>query len=168
MINTIVPPCQAACPIHTDVRGYVTAIEKGDIETAIKINRKVNPFPAICGRICTRPCESVCRRAQVDEPIAIAWLKRFAADYTKDIKIPQARENNYDKKVAVIGGGPAGLSSAYKLALYGYRVAIYEAMPRLGGMLIEGIPEFRLQKDIVENEINYIMSLAETLLLKVY
>ncbi|NWF52231.1 MAG: FAD-dependent oxidoreductase [Nitrospirae bacterium] len=160
MSSKIIPPCQAACPIHTDVRGYISAIEKGDIEAAIKINRKVNPLPAVCGRICTRPCESVCRRGQVDEPVAIAWLKRFAADYTKGIKIPQVRENNYDEKVAVIGGGPAGLSSAYKLALYGYRVTIFEAMSRLGGMLREGIPEFRLPKDVVEDEIYYIMSLG--------
>ncbi|MGQ9569342.1 MAG: FAD-dependent oxidoreductase [Thermodesulfovibrionales bacterium] len=160
MGNKIVPPCQAACPIHTDVRGYVTAIEKGDIDLAIKINRQVNPLPAVCGRICTRPCESVCRRSQVDEPIAIAWLKRFASDYTKGIKIPQERENNYDEVVAVIGGGPAGLSSAYELALLGYRVTIFEAMSRLGGLLIEGIPKFRLSKGVVEDEINYILSLG--------
>ncbi len=160
MSNKIVPPCQAACPIHTDVRGYVSAIEKGDVETAIKINRQVNPFPAVCGRICTRPCESVCRRAQVDEPIAIAWLKRFAADYTKELRIPQKPENKYVETVAVIGGGPACLSSAYMLALFGYRVTIFEAMSRLGGMLIEGIPEFRLSKDVVEDEINYILSLG--------
>lgn len=158
MGNKIVPPCQAACPIHTDVRGYVTAIEKGDIDLAIKINRQVNPLPAVCGRICTRPCESVCRRAQVDEPIAIAWLKRFASDYTKGVKIPHVRKDNYDEIVAVIGGGPAGLSSAYELALLGYRVTIFEAMSRLGGLLIEGIPEFRLSKGVVEDEINYILS----------
>jgi NADPH-dependent glutamate synthase beta subunit-like oxidoreductase len=160
MSNKVVPPCQAACPIHTDVRGYVSAIEKGDVETAIRINRQVNPLPAICGRICTRPCEDVCRRGQVDEPIAIAALKRFAADHTKGLKIIQGSENTYDEKVAVIGGGPAGLSAAYELALLGYKVTIFEAMDKLGGMMVEGIPGFRLPKDIVEEEINLILSLG--------
>jgi len=159
MSNKLVPPCQAACPIHTDVRGYISAIEKGDVETAIRINRQVNPLPAICGRICTRPCEDACRRAQVDEPIAIAALKRFAADSTKGLKIIQRPENTYDEKVAVIGGGPAGLSAAYELSLLGYKVTIFEAQDKLGGMLVEGIPEFRLPKDIVEEEINLILSL---------
>ncbi|MFH1704029.1 MAG: FAD-dependent oxidoreductase [Nitrospirota bacterium] len=160
MSNKLVPPCQAACPIHTDVRGYVSAIEKGDVETAIRINRQVNPLPAICGRICTRPCEDVCRRGQVDKPIAIASLKRFAADYTKGLRILQRPENTYDEKVAVIGGGPAGLSAAYELSLLGYDVTIFEAQDKLGGMLVEGIPEFRLPKDIVEEEINIILSLG--------
>ena len=160
MSNKIVPPCQAACPIRTDVRGYVSAIERGDIETAIRINRKVNPLPAVCGRICTRPCESVCRRAQVDEPIAIAGLKRFAADYTKGLRILQRPENTYDEKVAVIGGGPAGLSAAYELALLGYKATIFEVQDKLGGMLFEGIPEFRLSKDVVEEEIDLILSLG--------
>jgi len=160
MSNKIVPPCQAACPIRTDVRGYVSAIERGDVETAIRINRKVNPLPAVCGRICTRPCESVCRRAQVDEPIAIAGLKRFAADYTKGLRILQRPENTYDEKVAVIGGGPAGLSAAYELALLGYKATIFEVQDKLGGMLFEGIPEFRLSKDVVEEEIDLILSLG--------
>ena len=160
MSPKVVPPCQAACPIHTDVRGYVSAIEKGDVETAIRINRQVNPLPAICGRICTRPCEDVCRRGQVDEPIAIASLKRFAADHTKGLKIIQRHENTYDEKVAVIGGGPAGLSAAYELSLLGYKVTIFEAQDKLGGMLVEGIPEFRLPKDIVEEEIDLILSLG--------
>ena len=160
MSNKIVPPCQAACPIRTDVRGYVSAIERGDIETAIRINRKVNPLPAVCGRICTRPCESVCRRTQVDEPIAIAGLKRFAADYTKGLRILQRPENTYDEKVAVIGGGPAGLSAAYELSLLGYKATIFETQDKLGGMLFEGIPEFRLSKDVVEEEIDLILSLG--------
>jgi NADPH-dependent glutamate synthase beta subunit-like oxidoreductase len=160
MSNKLVPPCQAACPIHTDVRGYVSAIGKGDVETAIRINLQVNPLPAICGRICTRPCEDVCRRAQVDEPIAIAALKRFAADHTKGLKIIQRHENIYDEKVAVIGGGPAGLSAAYELSLLGYNVIIFEAQDRLGGMLVEGIPEFRLSKAVVQEEVDLILSLG--------
>ena len=155
-----VPPCQAACPIHTDARGYISAIEKGDAETAIRINRMVNPLPAICGRICPRPCESVCRRGQIDEPIAIAALKRFAADNTKGLKLLRRPERLYDEKVAVIGSGPAGLAAAHDLALLGYRVTIFDGNYRLGGMLTEGIPEYRLPKDIVMEEIDIILSLG--------
>jgi len=156
----LVPPCQAACPIHTDARGYISAIEKGDVETAIRINRQVNPLPAICGRICPRPCESVCRRGQVDEPIAIAMLKRFAADNTKGLELLQRPDQLYDEKIAVIGGGPAGLAAAHDLALLGYRVTIFDGNYRLGGMLTEGIPEYRLPKNVVMEEIDIILSLG--------
>jgi NADPH-dependent glutamate synthase beta subunit-like oxidoreductase len=156
----LVPPCQAACPIHTDARGYISAIEKGDVETAIRINRQVNPLPAICGRICPRPCERVCRRGQVDEPIAIAALKRFAADNTKGLKLLQGPDQLYAEKVAVIGGGPAGLAAAHDLALLGYKVTIFDAFNKLGGMLIDGIPEYRLPKDVVQEEIDVILSLG--------
>jgi NADPH-dependent glutamate synthase beta subunit-like oxidoreductase len=160
MTTKAVPPCQAACPVHTDVRGYVTAISKGDLETAIRINRQVNPFPFTCGRVCARPCESVCRRAQVDEPIAIAALKRFAADNTRGINLFQKPESLYSEKVAVIGSGPAGLAAAHDLALLGYKVTVFEAQNTIGGMLREGIPEFRLPKDIVKEEIDFILSLG--------
>ena len=160
MSPKLVPPCQAACPIHTDVRSYVSAIEKGDVETAIRFNRQVNPLPAICGRICPRPCENVCRRGQVDEPIAIAMLKRFAADNSKGLSLIQKSEKLYDEKVAVIGSGPAGLAAAHDLALLGYRVTIFDGNYRLGGMLTEGIPEYRLPKDVVMEEIDIILSLG--------
>ncbi|HYA12549.1 MAG TPA: FAD-dependent oxidoreductase [Thermodesulfovibrionales bacterium] len=160
MSPKVVPPCQAACPIHTDARGYISAIEKGDAETAIRINRQVNPLPAICGRICPRPCEKVCRRGQVDKPIAIAMLKRFAADQTKELKLLQKPEHLCDEKVAIIGGGPAGLAAAYDLALLGYRVTIFDALKKLGGMLVDGIPEFRLPEDVVQEEVNVILSLG--------
>jgi NADPH-dependent glutamate synthase beta subunit-like oxidoreductase len=156
----IVPPCQAACPIHTDARGYISAIEKGDVETAIRINRQVNPLPAICGRICPRPCESVCRRGQVDEPIAIAMLKRFAADNAKGRHLLRKPDKFYNERVAVIGSGPAGLAAAHDLALLGYGVTIFDANYRLGGMLTEGIPEYRLPKDVVVEEIDNILSLG--------
>ncbi len=160
MKRKIVPPCQAACPIHTDARGYISAIEKGDVEAAIRINRQVNPLPAICGRICPRPCEKVCRRGQVDEPIAIATLKRFAADNTASLSLIQKPENIYDEKIAVIGGGPAGHAAAHDLALLGYRVTIFDGSYRLGGMLIEGIPEYRLPKEVVMSEIDCILALG--------
>ena len=156
----IVPPCQAACPIHTDARGYISAIEKGDAETAIRINRQVNPLPSICGRICPRPCESVCRRGQVDEPIAIAMLKRFAADNTRGLNLLQKPEKLFDERIAVIGSGPAGLAAAHDLALLGYDVTIFDGNYRLGGMLIEGIPEYRLPKGVVMEEIDIILSLG--------
>jgi len=160
MSPKVVPPCQAACPIHTDARGYISAIEKGDAEAAIRINRQVNPLPAICGRICPRPCERVCRRGQVDEPIAIAMLKRFAADQTKGLKLLQKPEHLCDENVAIIGGGPAGLAAAHDLALLGYRVTIFDALKKLGGMLVDGIPEFRLPIDVVQEEIDVILSLG--------
>src|SRR3990172_6383739 len=160
MSPKVVPPCQAACPIHTDARGYISAIEKGDAEAAIRINRQVNPLPAICGRICPRPCERVCRRGQVDEPIAIAMLKRFAADQTKGLKLLQKPEHLCDENVAIIGGGPAGLAAAHDLALLGYRVTVFDALKKLGGMLVDGIPEFRLPIDVVQEEIDVILSLG--------
>lgn len=160
MIDKAMPPCQAACSINTDVCGYVSAIARGDVEGAIRIIRQINPFPSVCGRICTRPCESVCRRAQIDESIAIAALKRFASDHTKGLKLIQQPEKFYDEKIAVIGGGPAGLTTAHDLALLGYRVTIFEAQNVLGGMLSEGIPEYRLPKSVVKEDIDYILSLG--------
>jgi len=159
-VSTIaVPPCQAACPIQTDVRGYVSAVASGEVDRAIAIIRQVNPFPSVCGRICTRPCESACRRAQVDEAISIAALKRFAADKTKERKPFQRPEHYYDEKVAVIGGGPAGLTAAHDLALLGYEVTVFDARNILGGMLNE-VPGYRLPKDVLQEEVNCILSLG--------
>ncbi len=160
MSISAMPPCQAACPIHTDVRGYVSAIARGDVESAIKIIRQVNPFPSVCGRICTRVCETVCRRGQVDEPIAIGALKRFAADQAKGLKFSKPLGPYYNEKIAVIGSGPAGLTAAHDLALLGYRVTVFEAQKELGGMLISGIPEYRLPKNIVKEDIDFILSMG--------
>lgn len=155
------PPCQAACPVHTDVRGYVAAIARGDFETAIRIIRQVNPFPSVCGRICTRACESACRRAQVDEPIAIANLKRFAADQTMELKyFNRPLVPYYTEKIAVVGGGPSGLTAAHDLALLGYKVTVFEAQSELGGMLSRGVPEYRLPKSVVKDDINFILSMG--------
>ncbi len=160
MSISIMPPCQAACPIHTDVRGYVSAIARGDVETAIKIIRQVNPFPAVCGRICTRVCETACRRGQVDEPIAIGALKRFASDQTKGLKFSKPPGPYYNERIAIIGSGPAGLTAAHDLALLGYKVTVFEAQKELGGMLISGIPEYRLPKSIVKDDIDFILSMG--------
>ncbi|MBT9171234.1 MAG: NADPH-Fe(3+) oxidoreductase subunit beta [Actinobacteria bacterium] len=155
-----IPPCQAACPIHQDVCGYVSAIARGDLEEAIRIIREVNPFPSVCGRICTMPCEAACRRAQVDEPISIAALKRFASDHTKRPRRIERPQCFSDERVAIIGGGPAGLTAAHDLALFGYRVTLFESQNVLGGMLTEGIPDYRLPKDVVKEEIDFILSLG--------
>ncbi len=157
----IMPPCQAACPVHTDVRGYVSSIARGDFETAIRIIRQVNPFPSVCGRICTRACESACRRAHVDEPIAIANLKRFASDETKGLKyFHRPLVPYYTEKIAVVGGGPSGLTAAHDLALLGYSVTVFEAQSELGGMLSRGVPEYRLPKSVVKDDINFILSMG--------
>jgi formate dehydrogenase beta subunit len=155
-----IPPCQAACPIHTDVRGYVSAIARGDEDEAIRIIRQVNPLPSVCGRICTRLCEKACRRAQVDEAVSIRALKRFAADQTRSLKLAEKTKKTHNENIAVIGSGPAGLTAAHDLALLGYKVTIFEAQSVLGGLLSEGIPEYRLPKKIVKEEIDNILSLG--------
>jgi len=160
MTTVSIPPCQAACPICTDVRGYVSAIARGDAEEAISIIRRVNPLPSVCGRICTRLCESACRRAQVDKAVSIRDLKRFAADQTRGMKGREKPEHAYDEKIAVIGSGPAGLTAAHDLALLGYDVTLFEAQKTLGGLLSEGIPDYRLPKDVVMEDIDNILALG--------
>jgi len=160
MTIVFVPPCQAACPINTDVRGYVSALARGDAEEAIRIIRRVNPLPSVCGRICTRLCETACRRAQVDAPVAIRALKRYASDHTKHLTFTQKPLNSYSERIAIIGSGPSGLTAAYDLALLGYKVTIFEAQHVLGGLLSEGIPRYRLPKEVVQREIEDILSLG--------
>lgn len=151
-------PCQNACPAGVEVPLYISAIRMKDYARALSIIRENNPFPAVCGRVCNHPCESKCRRAQIDEPVAIKALKRFAADY--DIKNPQvpALKISNGRRVAVIGSGPAGLTAAYYLAREGYSVTVFEALPVAGGMLAVGIPEYRLPKDVLKAEIEHIKS----------
>lgn len=160
MSISAMPPCQAACPIYTDVRGYVSAISRGDIEEAIRIVRQVNPFPSVCGRICTRACESACRRGQVDEAIAISSLKRFATDETRGLKQVMRIGPYYTEKVAVIGGGPSGLTAAHDLTLLGYKVTVFEAHNELGGMMTRGVPQYRLPKSVVKEDIDFILSMG--------
>jgi len=151
-------PCQNACPAGVDVPGYVALIAAGRPRDAYYLVRRENPFPAICGRVCTHPCETKCRRAQLDEPVAICDLKRYAADYVfqneeprLDLVFPKKAES-----VGVIGAGPSGLTCAYYLARLGYNVTVYEALPVAGGMLASGIPEYRLPKAILQKEIRMI------------
>ncbi|MCL2071323.1 MAG: FAD-dependent oxidoreductase [Oscillospiraceae bacterium] len=152
------PPCALACPAETDCQGYTGLIARGEHQKAYDLIREKVPFPASIGRICPRPCEKECRRSLVDEPIAIATLKQFAGDTVSAAgsgnESQPETESGY--KVAVVGGGPGGLSAAYYLRLKGHAVTIYEAMPESGGMLRYGIPEFRLPNDVLQKEIDLI------------
>ena len=155
------PPCKSACPILTDAREYIQLIAERRFEEAFAAIRKQNPLPGICGRICTHPCEVSCKRGQVDEPIAIAALKRFASDGAwKDQYEAGLPSKSTGHKVAVIGSGPAGLAAAHDLGLLGHHVTIFEALPVLGGMLRVGVPAYRLPKDVVDEEIRAILDLG--------
>ncbi|MBZ4662568.1 MAG: molybdopterin oxidoreductase [Caloramator sp.] len=149
------PPCVIACPAHTDCQGYVGLIANGQYDEAIKLVKKVIPLPASIGRVCPHPCESECRRGKVDKPIAIADLKRYIGeiDVIKGPFVPEVKPST-GKKVAIIGGGPAGISCAYFLSMEGHKVVIYEAQPHPGGMLRYGIPQYRLPKELLDAEIN--------------
>ncbi|MBM3132482.1 MAG: hydrogenase, partial [Chloroflexi bacterium] len=157
-------PCQHTCPVGLDVPGYVGLIKEGKLTEAYCLIKQRNPFPSVCGRVCHHPCEAKCRRAQVDESMAIRELKRFAADYAFDLGIeympPVAHEVTMGNGVAIIGSGPAGLSAAYDLVMDGYPVIVFEALPVAGGMLAVGIPEYRLPKVILQREIDMIRRLG--------
>lgn len=149
-------PCENACPANVNVPGYIALIAAGKIDDAYKLIRQENPFPAVCGRVCTHPCETVCRRAQVDEPLAIADLKRYAADYVlgKDEPFTDLVFPKNGKSIGIIGSGPSGLTCGYYLSRLGYDVAVYEKSPVVGGLLATGIPEYRMPKEMLEKEIN--------------
>ncbi len=155
-------PCSLNCPARTDVQGYLKAIAEGNDKEAVRIIKEKIPIPASIGRVCPHPCEANCRRALVEEPISIAYLKAFAAD--NDLASPEpyraAPKADTGKHVAVIGGGPAGLSAAYYLRLAGHKVTIYDAMPEMGGMLRYGIPEYRLPKAVLAKEVEAIASIG--------
>ncbi len=161
-----VGPCRAACPAGVNVQGYVTLIGAGKYAEALELIRRELPFPGICGRVCPHPCEAACGRAKAEGPVAIAALKRFVADWEqkhngaeKPVKVPPVRPIS-DKRVAVVGAGPAGLTAAYQLARKGYPVTVFEALSVAGGMMTVGIPEYRLPRDVLEYEINAIRSLG--------
>ncbi len=155
------PPCHWKCPAHADVQGYVNAIANGEFKTSIEILRRRIPLPASLGRVCPHPCEDDCRRENVDKPISIKNLKRFVSDWDLE-NGPFMPEIPHDtgKRIAVVGGGPAGLSCAYYLRLSGHAVTIFDQMPALGGMLRYGIPEYRLPKRILDKEIASITGLG--------
>ena len=155
-------PCGLNCPAHTDVQGYVKQIALGNDTEAVKIIKEKIPLPASIGRVCPHPCEDKCRRALVEQPLSIAYLKAFAADNDMKSEAPFKPEiaAATGKKVAIIGGGPAGLSAAYQLAVKGHAVTVMDMMPEMGGMLRYGIPEYRLPKAVLAAEVAAIAALG--------
>lgn len=160
--NECTAPCQRTCPAGIDIPGYIAHIREGDYRAAITLIKETNPLPLTCGRVCPHPCEAQCRLGKVGEPVNINHLKRFAADFEMHSgeRITPYVAPHTGKKVAIVGGGPAGLSCAYYLARYGHSPTIFEAMPKLGGMLRYGIPEYRLPKAILDWEIEGILGLG--------
>ncbi len=155
-------PCSLACPAGTDCQGYVGLIANGEYEEALKLIKKKVPLPAAIGRVCPHPCQTACRRGLVEDPIQIAYLKSFVADIdiaSENTYVPELSPLN-GKTVSVIGGGPGGLTAAYFLRIKGYSVKIYDKMPKMGGMLRYGIPQYRLPKELLDKEIKLIEDLG--------
>ena len=160
-------PCLAACPVHTNAGAYVAAIADGDDLTAYLTARLPNPFASVCGRVCAAPCETACRRGEIDQPIAIRALKRFVTekygveaggDAWREVAAPQGPDR--PQSIGIIGGGPAGMSCAHDLRRQGYQVTVYEATGQLGGMMKLGIPEYRLDRTLLQAELDAIVSLG--------
>jgi formate dehydrogenase major subunit len=154
-------PCRLNCPADVDIQGYMSLIHLGKFKEAVALVKEKNPLPSVCGRVCTRKCEINCRRSIVDTPVGIDFLKRYAADQDMigEMWKPNVKAAN-GERVAIVGSGPAGLACAYYLVVEGYRPTIFESLPDLGGMLRYGIPEYRLPKDVLDKEINWILDLG--------
>ncbi|HVP07608.1 MAG TPA: FAD-dependent oxidoreductase, partial [Candidatus Acidoferrum sp.] len=154
-------PCRLNCPADVDIQGYMSLINLGKFKEAVALIKEKNPLPSVCGRVCTRKCEVNCRRTMLEGAVGIDFLKRYAADQDMigEMWQPTTKPDN-GVPVAIIGGGPAGLTAAYYLVLEGYRPTIYEALPEMGGMLRYGIPEYRLPKAVLDKEINWITDLG--------
>jgi heterodisulfide reductase subunit A len=160
------PPCRETCPIGQEAAGYVALVSQGRFEDAARLIRQQNPLPIVCGRVCYHPCEDECNRQFVDEPVAIKNLKRFVIDWEMSKNggpQPPKAEKKRPEKIAIIGSGPSGLACAHDLALKGYKPAIYEKLPVAGGMLAVGIPEYRLPKKLLNQEIDYIKKMGVTI-----
>lgn len=149
-------PCVSLCPAHVDIPGYIALVSEGRYGDAIRLIRKDNPFPTTCGFICEHPCEARCRRNMMDDSVNIRGLKRVAADFAGEVDPPE-RAPSTGKRVAILGGGPGGLSAAYYLQLMGHQAVIYEMFPKLGGMLRYGIPNYRLPKDRLDQDIQAVL-----------
>ena len=149
-------PCVSRCPARVDIPGYIALVREGRYEDAIRLIRKDNPFPTTCGFICEHPCEALCRRNMIDDAVNIRGLKRMAADAAGYVAPPECAEST-GKNIAVVGGGPGGLSAAYFLQLMGHQVTVYEMLPKLGGMLRYGIPKYRLPKERLDDDIQAIL-----------
>lgn len=153
-------PCQAACPVGTNAGLYVSLIAQGKYDEALHVAAEPNPFPSICGRVCTAPCEDVCRRGEFDLPIAIRDLKRFATDHGTLKRTVRKPQHTYPEQVAIVGAGPTGLSAAYYLARRGYRVTVFDAMPVAGGMMAIGIPDYRLPRAELKRDFDALRELG--------
>ena len=166
-INTVKqfdpPPCQAACPIGQDIRGYIKLIAEKNYSTALRLIRETNPLPSVCGYVCHHPCELACIRGPVDAAVSIKPLKKFVADYDDGQTGPSKTEKTKAKKVVIIGSGPAGLTAAHDLAKKGYEVEIMEGYKEPGGMLAWAIPNFRLPREVLKRDIDYIKKLGVTI-----
>ena len=149
-------PCVSLCPAHVDIPGYIALVSEGRYGDAIRLIRKDNPFPTTCGFICEHPCEARCRRNMMDDSVNIRGLKRVAADFAGEVDPPE-RAPSTGKRIAILGGGPGGLSAAYYLQLMGHQAVIYELFPKLGGMLRYGIPNYRLPKDRLDQDIQAVL-----------
>lgn len=149
-------PCVSLCPAHVDIPGYIALVSVGRYGDAIRLIRKDNPFPTTCGFICEHPCEARCRRNMMDDSVNIRGLKRVAADFAGEVDPPE-RAPSTGKRIAILGGGPGGLSAAYYLQLMGHQAVIYEMFPKLGGMLRYGIPNYRLPKDRLDQDIQAVL-----------
>lgn len=149
-------PCVSLCPARVDIPGYIALVREGRYADAVRLIRKDNPFPTVCGFICEHPCEARCRRNMIDDAVNIRGLKRVAADFAGEVDPPVCAPST-GKRIAVLGGGPGGLSAAYYLQLMGHQTTIYEMLPKLGGMLRYGIPNYRLPKDRLDNDIQAIL-----------
>mgnify|MGYP000681790896 CR=1 FL=1 len=160
-------PCKAACPAHVPVQAYLRLAHEGKYREALAMIKTENPFPAVCGRVCNKRCESECTRGKIDAPVSIDAVKKFVADLdlnAEDRFVPektvQSTHGAFDEKIAIIGGGPAGLSAAYYLAQMGYKPTVFEKNPIPGGMLTYGIPSYKLEKDVIAAEIDIIKELG--------
>ena len=163
VVETGTAPCKTNCPAHIGIQGYIKLAAQGKYMEALELIKKENPFPAVYGRICNRRCEQACTRGELDDPIAIDEIKKFIAEQElrkENRFIPKKGHDYSDKKIAIIGSGPAGLSCAYYLALDGYTITVFEKEEQIGGMLTLGIPAFRLEKDVVEAEIAVLKELG--------
>ncbi|MBI4303992.1 MAG: FAD-dependent oxidoreductase [Chloroflexi bacterium] len=151
--------CEVTCPAHVDVPGYIALAAKGRLKEALDLMREKLPLPGVLGRVCSQPCESECKRGGLDKPLAIRDLKRFICDSVVDGKVTPLPITK-SQSVAIIGSGPAGLSAAYDLLKRGYRVTVFEALPVAGGMLTVGIPRYRLPREVIERDIDYLKALG--------
>ena len=149
-------PCVSLCPAHVDIPGYIALVGEGRYADAVRLIRKDNPFPTTCGFICEHPCEARCRRNMMDDSVNIRGLKRMAADFAGEVDSPRCAPST-GKRIAILGGGPGGLSAAYYLQLMGHQTVVYEMLPKLGGMLRYGIPNYRLPKDRLDEDIQAIL-----------